>query len=242
MDDDNLEFIANLSYKSNSFTGFNPTAFGYAELPSSTVLNLAVNYVMPTWEVGLFADNVTDGYKVQAYGPNYYGAGGAFGVDLTPGRPETLARPRTVGLRAKMNFGGPRAPTAPEALPAPPPPPPPVAAAPVEAKRSFQVFFDFDKSTITEAAAKVIQAAADAVKAGHVVQITVTGHTDTVGTAVYNQALSERRAAAVKQGLVTDGVDSGEIATMGVGKTGLLVPTADGVREPQNRRAEIVLQ
>ncbi|HLY58425.1 MAG TPA: OmpA family protein, partial [Stellaceae bacterium] len=101
---------------------------------------------------------------------------------------------------------------------------------------------DFDKSNITQAAAHVIQEAADAVKAGHVVQITVTGHTDTVGTASYNQGLSERRAASVKTQLVTDGVPGGEVTTIGVGKNGLLVPTADGVREPQNRRAEIVLQ
>ncbi len=74
------------------------------------------------------------------------------------------------------------------------------------------------------------------------VQLAVTGHTDTVGTAAYNQALSERRATSVKAALVADGVAAGEITTIGVGKTGLLVPTADGVREPQNRRAEIVLQ
>ncbi len=54
--------------------------------------------------------------------------------------------------------------------------------------------------------------------------------------------MSDRRAAAVKAGLVAGGVDGGEITALGVGKTGLLVPTADGVREPQNRRAEIVLQ
>jgi len=146
-------------------------------------------------------------------------------------------------LGAKFKFGSAEAPkpaAAPVApAPAPTPPPPPPA---VEAKRSFQVFFDFDKSNITQAAAHVIQEAADAVKAGHVVQITVTGHTDTVGTASYNQGLSERRAASVKTQLVTDGVPGGEVTTIGVGKNGLLVPTADGVREPQNRRAEIVLQ
>jgi iron complex outermembrane receptor protein len=151
--------------------------------------------------------------------------------------------PRTFGVSATWRFGG-GSPEAP-AETAPPPPPPPEPAPPppaVEAKRSFQVFFDFDKSDITAAAAKVIQAAADAVKSGNIVQITVTGHTDTVGSASYNQALSERRAAAVKTGLVADGVSAGEITTIGAGKTGLLVPTADGVREPQNRRAEIVLQ
>jgi outer membrane protein OmpA-like peptidoglycan-associated protein len=111
-----------------------------------------------------------------------------------------------------------------------------------EVQRAFQVFFDFNKSDVTAAAAKVIQQAADSVKAGNLTRITVTGHTDTVGSAKYNQGLSERRADAVKKQLVADGVPTGEITTVGVGKTGLLVPTADGVREPQNRRAEIVLQ
>jgi len=123
----------------------------------------------------------------------------------------------------------------------PPPPPAPAARAP-EVQRAFQVFFDFNKSDITSAAAHVIQQASDSVKAGHMTQINVTGHTDTVGSAKYNQALSEHRAAAVKQQLIADGVPNTEIATSGVGKSGLLVPTADGVREPQNRRAEIVLQ
>jgi outer membrane protein len=127
-------------------------------------------------------------------------------------------------------------PAAPAALPAPPP------AAPVEAKRSFQVFFDFNKSDITGAAAKVIQSAADTVRAGGFAHIDVTGHTDTVGSAAYNQKLSEARAAAVKARLIADGVAGTEISTIGVGKTGLLVPTADGVREAQNRRAEIELK
>jgi len=148
-----------------------------------------------------------------------------------------------LGMTYKIGAPSKPLPVAPTVAPtpvAPPPPPPPVAKP--EAQREFQVFFDFDKSNITEAAASVIKAAADVVKSGGVAHITVTGHTDTVGSAKYNQALSERRAAAVKAAMVSDGVDGGEITTVGVGKTGLLVPTADGVREPQNRRAVIDLQ
>ena len=129
-----------------------------------------------------------------------------------------------------------RPPDGPVTLPVPPP------AAPVEAKRSFQVFFDFNKSDVTAAAAKVIQSAADTVRAGGFAHIDVTGHTDTVGSAAYNQKLSEARASAVKARLIADGVAAAEISTIGVGKTGLLVPTADGVREAQNRRAEIELK
>ncbi len=192
-------------------------------------LSASVTWTSPDQQyyVRLFGTNLTD---VTVVGTQLNTVG--YFLEIQP--------PRIVGGAIGVKFAGGK-PAAPYVAP-PAPPPIPAAPPPAEAKRSFQVFFDFDKSDITAAAAKVIQAAADAVKAGHVVQITVTGHTDTVGSAAYNQGLSERRAASVKQGLVADGVSAGEITTLGVGKTGLLVPTADGVREPQNRRAEIVLQ
>jgi outer membrane protein OmpA-like peptidoglycan-associated protein len=162
------------------------------------------------------------------------------GIYVNPHAAQYDVNSHNVLLTLRVDFGS--APAAPAPIAPPPaqlPPPPP---AHVEAQRSFQVFFDFNKSDITAAAAKVIQAAADNVRAGHVTQIVVTGHTDTVGSAQYNQGLSERRAAAVQHQLVADGVAANGITTRGVGKTGLLVPTADGVREAQNRRAEIVLQ
>ncbi len=124
--------------------------------------------------------------------------------------------------------------------PAPQPAPAP-APAPV-AQRSYQVFFDFDQSVITAAAARVIAEAAQNAKSGGTSRIDLTGHTDAAGTVKYNLALSERRAAAVKAELVRDGITASMIATKGVGKAGQLVPTGDGVREPQNRRVEIVLQ
>ena len=184
--------------------------------------------------LAFFGRNITNQRAPQFFSPDAQGLNVNFRIPN---------QPRTYGVELTAQFSVPHAPAAAEPPPVPTPAPAAPASAPaVEAKRSFQVFFDFDKSNITDAAAKVIQSAADAVKAGNVVQITVTGHTDTVGTAAYNQGLSERRAAAVKGELVKDRVAGGEITTVGVGKTGLLVPTADGVREPQNRRAEIVLQ
>jgi outer membrane protein OmpA-like peptidoglycan-associated protein len=104
------------------------------------------------------------------------------------------------------------------------------------------VFFDFDKSALTPEAKKILASAAQDFKSGKYVRIVVTGHTDTVGTAKYNQKLSERRAATVKTQLQKLGVNPSEIEATGVGKNDLLVPTADGVREAQNRRAEIVFQ
>ncbi len=147
--------------------------------------------------------------------------------------------PLLAGIGIGYRWGG----TAQPAAYSPPPAPVPVApqppAATPEAKRSFQIFFDFNQSTITAAAAKTLRLAAETIRAGGFAHIAVTGHTDTVGSAAYNQALSERRADAVRRALVADGVPNEEIATSGVGKTRLLVPTADGVREARNRRAEI---
>ena len=124
---------------------------------------------------------------------------------------------------------------APEAAP-PPPPAPPVAS------NSFMVFFDWDRSNLSSQALATIQQAANAFKSKGNARITATGHTDTSGPADYNMALSLRRANAVKDALVRDGVPATAIAVIGRGEQGLLVPTPDGVREPQNRRVEIVLQ
>jgi outer membrane protein OmpA-like peptidoglycan-associated protein len=104
------------------------------------------------------------------------------------------------------------------------------------------VFFDFDKSTITSQAKSIIEQAAVAAKDGHVVHIQLTGYTDLAGGVAYNQKLSERRANAVKAELVKLGVSADEIDAIGKGKNDPLVPTKDGVREPQNRRVEIMLK
>ncbi|MDR3517899.1 MAG: outer membrane beta-barrel protein [Azospirillaceae bacterium] len=141
-----------------------------------------------------------------------------------------------VGLR--YSFGAPPAP-APEMVPVAEP----VAAAtpaPVQTTRNYLVFFDFDKSILTPQARHIINDAADNAKRGGASRIEVTGHTDTVGTQRYNLALSIRRADAVKGEFVRLGIPASEIAATGVGKLHPLVATADGVREPSNRRVEIV--
>jgi outer membrane protein OmpA-like peptidoglycan-associated protein/opacity protein-like surface antigen len=122
---------------------------------------------------------------------------------------------------------------------APPPPPPPPPAPP--AVKTFIVFFDFDRSDLTGQAQQVVASAVDSANRTGAVRILVTGHTDTVGSAAYNQALSERRANAVKSQLITDGIAEGDITTVGKGFDDPLVATGPGVREPQNRRAVIDL-
>jgi outer membrane protein OmpA-like peptidoglycan-associated protein len=128
----------------------------------------------------------------------------------------------------------------------PPPPPPPAPAAvpaPVPATaRTYLVFFDWDKYDLTERARQIIGEAAANVAKVQVTRIEVNGYTDTSGTPPYNQRLSVRRADAVKAELVRDGVPADEIVTRGFGQTHLLVPTGPGVREPQNRRVEIILK
>ena len=117
----------------------------------------------------------------------------------------------------------------------------PVKAVVAPIGQSFMVFFDFDKSTLTPEAKRIIASAVKEYQKDGFAKIVVTGHTDTVGTETYNQSLSERRAIAVKAELETLGIKAADIKEKGVGKGGLLVPTTDGVREAQNRRAEIVL-
>ncbi len=69
----------------------------------------------------------------------------------------------------------------------------------------------------------------------------MNGYTDTSGTARYNEGLSMRRAQAVAAELVKDGVPQAALVIKGFGETHLLVPTGQGVREPQNRRVEIII-
>jgi len=157
-------------------------------------------------------------------------------------------RNHTVLLSLRYEFGAPARPM-PAAAPAPAPAPAPMAApapAPAPAapaiQRSYLVFFDFDRSDITAEAGRVIQQAADNAKRGNVSRISATGHADRSGSDRYNMALSIRRANAVKAALVRAGIPENQIAVLGKGEAEPLVPTADGVREPQNRRVEILLQ
>ncbi|HVY14136.1 MAG TPA: OmpA family protein [Rhodopila sp.] len=126
--------------------------------------------------------------------------------------------------------------------PSPPPPAPTPVATPAPAPaRSYLVFFDWDKASLTDRARQIIKEAADNSTHVQYTRIDVNGYTDTSGTPRYNQGLSERRANAVAGELVRDGVPQNAISVQGFGETHLLVPTGPGVREPQNRRVEIVI-
>jgi outer membrane protein OmpA-like peptidoglycan-associated protein len=137
----------------------------------------------------------------------------------------------TVGIRYAFGAAPPPAPVAPAAA---------VPASPVS--RSYLVFFDWDKAVLTDRAKQIVsEAAANSTKVQYT-KIEVNGYTDTSGTPAYNQGLSIRRAQAVAAELVKDGVPKAAIAIQGFGETHLLVQTGPGVREPQNRRVEIIIR
>lgn len=127
------------------------------------------------------------------------------------------------------------------AQPAPPPPPAPAPMPEPKGPEKFIVFFDFDKSNVSGVAANIINDAADYAQREGTARITATGHADRAGSTAYNLGLSERRAQAVKAELVRQGIDEDEIVIMWKGESENLVSTNDGVREPQNRRVEIII-
>jgi len=133
-------------------------------------------------------------------------------------------------LGVRYNFG--QAPMAVAAAPAP--------AA--QAARSYLVFFDWDKATLTDRARQIVKEAADNSTKVQYTRIEVNGYTDTSGAKTYNQGLSVRRAQAVAAELVKNGVPRNAITATGFGDTKLLVPTGPNTREPQNRRVEIIIR
>ena len=174
-------------------------------------------------EVALWSKNLLDNREIT----QYVGLGLVGSVIYEP------ARTFGVDIRFDLTPEG-----EPEAATAPYVPPPAQAVAP--APKSYLVFFDFNKSDLTSQAVAIVNQAAANAGPAKVTQLTVTGHTDTVGSDAYNMRLSRRRAESVAAQLEKDGIPSSEIQIVAKGKRDLLVPTADGVREPQNRRVQIV--
>jgi OOP family OmpA-OmpF porin len=117
---------------------------------------------------------------------------------------------------------------------------PPAPAPQQVVMRDFLIFFDFDSAVVTPPARAILeQAVVNAGSLGNV-RIVTTGHTDLSGSAAYNQGLSQRRADAVRAELVRLGLTGYDIQTVARGESDPLVATPDGLREPQNRRVQIV--
>lgn len=175
------------------------------------------------------------GYRaLWAQGAEFTGVGGPFEGDYEH-------QGITLGLR--WQFAGaappPPPPPPPPAYVPPPPPPPPVAAACPQS--DFVVYFEWDRSNLNQAALEVIDNAVARARQCNVGSVIVVGHTDTSGSADYNQALSERRASVVRDALVARGINAGSISAQARGETDLARATRDGVREPLNRRTAVTI-
>lgn len=104
----------------------------------------------------------------------------------------------------------------------------------------YLVFFDFDKSMVTDEGESIVEAVVTELNGrSDVNAITIIGHTDTSGSNSYNQRLAMKRAQAVMDTLVERGVDPALIRMESRGESDLIVQTADGIREPANRRVSI---
>lgn len=109
------------------------------------------------------------------------------------------------------------------------------------APMTYIVFFNLNSAALTRQGEDVVAQAATAFQQNAKTQIKLTGHTDASGSAHYNLALSKARADAVRNALVKLGVPEADIGVSWEGEANPRVPTANGVREPQNRRVEILI-
>jgi outer membrane receptor protein involved in Fe transport len=209
-----------------------PRTFGFdSELqgaPAAGFLSMRIGVTYEGWDVSAFANNITNAEQYLSKSHDLPGSTLYY---------DQSYRPPTAGITAVYRFGGPKAAEPTPAAYVPPPPAPPPAQT---YARSYMVFFDFNKSDLTPDALRIVDQAAKNAGPAKATELVVTGHTDTVGSDAYNMRLSRRRAESVAAELEKQGIPSSEIEIVAKGKHDLLVPTKDGVREPQNRRVTIV--
>ena len=131
---------------------------------------------------------------------------------------------------------------APAQPPPPPPPPPPAAAAPKKIAELKSAHFDFNKAILKPEGKSELDHAAEALKAEPALKATIEGHTDSVGSDAYNMKLSERRANAARDYLVSQGIDAGRITTQGFGESKPVASNDTEEGRAQNRRVEVLAQ
>ena len=173
------------------------------------------------------SDNVDVGLKYRLFNSD--------NVELTDAGGRTLqgdVRTHSILGTLSYNFGAPAA-----VVPVAPPPPPPPAQ--VCETGPYIVFFNWDKSDITPEAATILDNAVTAYANCGTASVMLAGHTDLSGTQDYNMGLAQRRNASVRDYLTARGIPTGRVNSEAFGELRPRVPTADGVRELQNRRVEI---
>ncbi|MBD9456947.1 OmpA family protein [Pseudomonas sp. PDM05] len=139
-----------------------------------------------------------------------------------------------------VNFGGNAGAVAPAPTPAPAPEPTPEPEAPVAqvVRVELDVKFDFDKAVVKPNSYGDVKNLADFMKQYPATHVEVAGHTDSVGPDAYNQKLSQRRADAVKQVLVKDGVAANRVTSVGYGESRPVADNATEAGRAVNRRVE----
>lgn len=160
----------------------------------------------------------------------------------------------TAGLT--FSFGGKTPAPAPEPAPAPAPPPPPPPApapapAPVPAPKPEvkpapapikivleDVHFDFDKATLTKEAKTILARDIQTLKTNPSTRVQVEGHTCAHGKNDYNMALGERRANAVKEYLVKEGIAADRLTTISYGETRLAMPETPTAKNKNSKEAK----
>jgi OOP family OmpA-OmpF porin len=115
-------------------------------------------------------------------------------------------------------------------------------AAQPPAPIQFTLYFEFDSEELTDDSRQMVTEVLQVVKKYPVPRVTVVGHTDTTGSAESNIELGLRRANAVRALLVEIGVEGAAIDSTSHGEAALLIPTADGVFEPRNRRVDVTVR
>jgi len=149
-------------------------------------------------------------------------------------KPNTVPAPKPAAGAAPSAPSAPASPTAPAAAAKP---------APSSVRQAIVIqadaLFDFDKSVVRPDGKKSIDEALAKLRGVDLEMVIATGHTDAIGTEAYNQKLSERRAAAVKDYLVSKGIPAAKVTTIGKGKTQPVATNKTKEGRQKNRRVDI---
>ena len=156
-----------------------------------------------------------------------------------------IVHPDCAGVKAAVPATptAPAAPGAPAAPATPATPAAPAKPAPTSVRQSIVIqadaLFDFDKSVVRPDGKKSIDEALAKLKGVDLEMVIATGHTDSVGSDAYNQKLSERRAAAVKDYLVSKGIPASKVTTIGKGESQPVATNKTAEGRQKNRRVDI---
>jgi outer membrane protein OmpA-like peptidoglycan-associated protein len=116
-----------------------------------------------------------------------------------------------------------------------------MAIEPAPAEK-FIVYFNSNTTDVVHESKSTITSILDAIKRRAAVNISISGHTDSTGPFQLNENLARDRAHIIRDLLIQHGVNAGRLSVTSHGKGNQLVPTADGVDEPRNRRVEVIVR